>query len=63
MDDGRSPSDDGSGCEPTASAAISVASSQSRIPNADELPDDWQDHCGDPQCDICPPASGMDNQL
>lgn len=25
--------------------------------------DDWQDHCGDPDCDMCPPASGYGGNL
>jgi len=24
---------------------------------------EWQDHCGDPDCEDCPPPSGMDDQL
>lgn len=25
--------------------------------------DDWQDHCGEPDCETCPPVSGIGDHL
>jgi hypothetical protein len=33
------------------------------VAGPDELPDDWQDHCGDPDCDICGEPPNFDGHL
>lgn len=38
---------------------IQAASREVRRILAEEMPDDWQDHCGEPGCEDCPPFSGV----